>query len=132
VEELSFTCARDALAELHRRMTPQGQRWDLRQAPLIRLQIASTSSESICYALLQLHHSICDHESLKLVVAEAVAYIEGRGNQLPRPVPYRAHVIEACARAKTQDAETFFKAKLDVDEPTAPFGLLDVHGDGTR
>ena len=34
-----------------------------------------------------------------------------------------------CAQAR---AEAFFRSKLgDVDEPTAPFGLLDVHGDGS-
>jgi hypothetical protein len=35
------------------------------------------------------------------------------------------------AYARTHDAKAFFRSKLgEVDEPTAPFGLLNVHGDG--
>src|SRR5207237_9018718 len=42
-------------------------------------------------------------------------------------------VAQALAYARTHDAETFFRGKLGVIEaPTAPFGLLDVHGDGSR
>ena len=48
-------------------------------------------------------------------------------------VPYRNHVAQALAHARTHDAEAFFRSKLaDIDEPTAPFGLLDVHGDGSQ
>ena len=42
-------------------------------------------------------------------------------------------MAQALAYARTQDAEEFFRGRLgDVEEPTAPFGLLDVHGDGSR
>jgi amino acid adenylation domain-containing protein len=37
------------------------------------------------------------------------------------------------ARARTNDGEAFFRRKLgEIDEPTAPFGLLDVHANGDR
>ena len=42
-------------------------------------------------------------------------------------------MAQALAYARTQDAEGFFRGKLgDVDEPTAPFGLLDVRADGSQ
>jgi len=37
------------------------------------------------------------------------------------------------AYARTHDAQGFFRGILaDIHEPTAPFGLLDVHGDGSE
>src|SRR6185312_15560054 len=46
--------------------------------------------------------------------------------------PYRNHVVQTLAHARSDDAENFFRARLaEIDEPTAPFGLLDVHGDGS-
>ena len=53
--------------------------------------------------------------------------------QLPAPVPYRNHVAQTLGQARTEETEAFFRGKLgDVEEPTAPFGLLDVQGDGSQ
>ncbi len=52
---------------------------------------------------------------------------------MPPPIAYRAHVAQTLAYSSRQDAEAFFTQILsDVEEPTAPFGMLDVHGDGAN
>src|SRR5260370_42589228 len=67
------------------------------------------------------------------MLAEVVAHVGGRAGDLPEPVAYRNYVAHALTYARTHDAEAFFRSKLgEIDEPTAPFGLLDVHGDGSR
>src|SRR5205814_1340890 len=109
------------------------QRLDLKRAPLMRLQIAAHPQSSQWYALLQMHHLVCDHGSLETMLAEVMRHVERRADELPDPVAYRAHVAQALAHARKHDAQAFFRRKLaDVDEPTASFGLLDVRGDVTR
>jgi amino acid adenylation domain-containing protein len=114
-------------------MRPEHQRLNLQQAPLMRLQVAADARSGQHYALLQLHHLVCDHESLGIMLSELMAHTEGRANTLPDAMPYRNHVAQALAHARANDAEAFFRGKLaDVDEPTAPFGLLDVQAEGGR
>jgi amino acid adenylation domain-containing protein len=133
VEEISLDHNRDSVKQLKERMRPDRQRLDLRQAPLVRLQIAADPRGAQCYALLRLHHLVCDNESLEAMLAEVMAHIEGHERALPKPLPYRNHVTQALAHARTHDAEAFFRSKLGaIDEPTAPFGLLDVQGDGSQ
>jgi amino acid adenylation domain-containing protein len=132
VEELALARDRDAIEQLRERITPKGQKWNLRQAPLMRLQVAADAAGTNWYALLQLHHVACDHGSLRMLVSEAMSHFEGRSRSLPQPVAYRTHVAQELAKARTHDGEAFFRGKLGtIDEPTAPFGLFDVHGDGT-
>ena len=69
------------------------------------------------------------------MLAEVTAYMEGREHELAAPVAYRNHVAQAVAlsQVRSKDAEEFFKNALgDVDEPTLPFGLADVYGNGSR
>ena len=72
--------------------------------------------------------------TLETVISEVMSLIlRGVQQQLPASVPYRNHVAQALAYARRHDAEAFFRSKLGkIDEPTAPFGLLDVRGDGSR
>jgi amino acid adenylation domain-containing protein len=132
IEELRLGFGNDAIEALRERMKPQHQRLELERAPLMRLLVASVSDSAQCYGLLQLHHLICDHQSLRVLVSEVMECLRGREDQLPAPVPYRRYIAQAGVDAGACDSNEFFKRKLAaIDEPTAPFGLLDVHGDGT-
>jgi amino acid adenylation domain-containing protein len=133
VKEVSFQLDRSIEAQLQEWMRPERQRLDLRQAPLLRLQVAEDLATRQCYALLQLHHITIDHMTLEIVTSEIVAHLEDRAQNLPASLPYRNHVAQSLAYARKHDAEAFFRSKLQaVDEPTAPFGLLDIHGDGSK
>jgi amino acid adenylation domain-containing protein len=133
VEEIVPDRNGDPTQQIQEWIRPERQRLDLRKAPLLKLQVAPDANGANWHALLQFHHIVCDHMTAEAVISEAVAYLEGRALQMPEPVPYRNHVAQSLAHARTHDAETFFRSKLgDIDEPTAPFGLLDVRGDGSR
>ena len=101
MEEIALDRDRDPIEQLKERMRPERQRLDLRQAPLMRLQVAADPHGAQWYALLQLHHLICDHEiDWRSLLAEVIAHLEGRAQQLPEPVPYRNHVAQALAYAR--------------------------------
>src|SRR5262249_17784355 len=56
----------------------------------------------------------------------------GRIEGLPGPLPFRNFVAQARLGINQAEHEAFFREMLgDVEEPTAPFGLLDVQGDGS-
>jgi amino acid adenylation domain-containing protein/thioester reductase-like protein len=133
VKEVALQTDRSTEEQIQEWMRPERQRLDIRQAPLLRLQVAEDRGSGQWYALLQLHHMTIDHVTLEIVTAEVVAHLEGRAQGLPASVPYRNHVAQALAYANKHDAEAFFRGKLqEVDEPSAPFGLLDVRGDGSK
>jgi amino acid adenylation domain-containing protein/thioester reductase-like protein len=132
VEELELAPGGDHMEQLTRHMTSWRHRMDLRKAPLMRLQLAAVAGGTV-YAVLQVHHLACDHQSLQVVVAEALACIAGKEQELPIAVPFRSYVEQTLASIHATQAEQFFRCKLgDMDEPTAPFGLLDTHGNGSR
>ena len=131
VTERSLDSTREPLEQLKQWMSPQEQRLDLRQAPLMRLQIAEDPRSTCWFAILRLHHIIDDGASLEVMISEIVAHMERHAVPTSEPTPYRNHIAAAMAFSETHDVEAFFKEKLgDVDETTAPFGLLDVHADG--
>jgi amino acid adenylation domain-containing protein/FkbH-like protein/thioester reductase-like protein len=133
VAEIALDHERDATEQIREWIKPEGQRLDLRKAPPIQMRVAPDPNSEQWYVLLQLHHITSDHVTVEIVTAEVVAYLEERAQALPESVPYRNHVAQAVTYARTHDAEAFFRSKLaEIDEPTAPFGLLDVYGDGTQ
>jgi len=133
VSEIALDRARDPVEQLKDRMTPKQQRFDLGRAPLMRLQVAVDTEGEDTYALLCLHLLVCDHESVEIVFSEMMAYLTGRMGELPDPVPYRNHIAQVLHHARTHDAKAIFRRKFEgIDEPTAPFGILDVHGDGSE
>jgi len=132
VQEFTLDQNADALGQLQARLH-EPQRMDLRCAPLVRLNIAENKRNGEWFAELQLHHIVDDATSWALMFAEVAAHMRGQGQSLPAPVPYRDHVAQTVARVRLQDAESFFRKKLaGIDEPTAPFGLLDVQAGDSR
>ena len=78
------------------------------------------------------HHLVIDHTTLDAIVAEVHAHFAGRVAQLPTPLPFRTFVAEARLGMRQEEHQAFFRDMLgDIDEPTAPFGLLDVQGNGS-
>jgi hypothetical protein len=133
VSEVELDRDRDPMEQIKEWMKPERQKLDLRQAPLLRLQVAADPCNDQWYVLLQLHHIVCDDTAQAIVRSEVAAHFEGRMARLPQPLPYRNFVAHALAHVRAQDEEAFFRSRLaDIDEPTAPFGLLDVHGTGSR
>src|SRR5205807_4376100 len=84
------------------------------------------------WVMLQLyHHLLIDHTTIEIVREEVAAHLTGRAGQLPEPVAFRNFVAQARLGVSAQEHEAFFRAMLgDVEEPTVPFGLGNVHGDG--
>ncbi|MFS2053633.1 amino acid adenylation domain-containing protein, partial [Variovorax sp. CT11-76] len=125
--------APDAAARLQAHVDPSRYRIDIRRAPLIRAVAAHDAQSGRWLLQLPSHHMVLDHTTLELLVEEITLIQQGREAELPRPVPFRGYVAQARLGVSRAEHEAFFGAMLgDVDEPTAPFGLLDVQGDGTR
>ncbi len=82
--------------------------------------------------LMLQHHLIGDHTTLDLLAEEIHAHLRGREKELPTPLPFRNLVAHARLGVSKEQHKAFFTQMLgDVDTPTAPFGLLEVHGDHT-
>jgi len=62
---------------------------------------------------------------------ETKAFMNSLGHTLPAPQPFRNLIAQARLSHISDDHEGFFKGMLmDIDTPSLPFGLKDVHGQG--
>ncbi|MEU8268265.1 amino acid adenylation domain-containing protein [Sphaerisporangium sp. NPDC049002] len=106
-------------------------RMTLGNAPLLDLVIAEDPHSTRRFLLLSAHHLIEDATSLRLILEELVTHMSGRLERLAPPAPYRDFVAHTLHQLAAGEAEAFFRDRLaDVTEPTTPFGLTDVRGDG--
>ncbi|MEE4150887.1 amino acid adenylation domain-containing protein [Pseudomonas viridiflava] len=118
-------------AQLHGRFDPRHYRLDMTQAPLMRLVHAEDPLNQRITAMLLFHHMALDHMALEVVQHEMQAWLLGEAETLSTPVPYRNYVAQARLGVSPADHEAFFRDMLgDVEEPTLPFGLMNVQGDG--
>src|SRR6202050_285332 len=109
-----------------------GSGMDLRRAPLLDVVVAAEPGTERCLARVQVHHLVQDHTGMDVVMGEVRALLCGEGDRLPVPLPFRDFVAYARLGTPREEHERFFGELLgDVSEPTAPFGLLDVLGDGS-
>ncbi|MDB6372144.1 non-ribosomal peptide synthetase, partial [Photorhabdus bodei] len=121
-----------ASEQLTQRFDPRQHRIDLREAPLLRFVVAQETDGR--WILLQLlHHLIGDHETMEVMHREVQAYLAGQEESLPTPAPFRNLVAQARLGMSQEEHTRFFTDMLaGVDEPTLPFGLTEVHRDGSQ
>jgi len=130
LEETGVSCS--VSERLNAYVDPEHYRIDVRQAPMARAIAAQDSEQGRWLLQLPSHHLVLDHTTLDLLVDEIALIQQGREGELPKPLPFRNFVAQARLGVSPVEHEAFFREKLgDVDEPTAPFGLLDVRGDGS-
>ena len=126
----------DLAQQLYVRFDPRHTRLDVRQAPMLRGYLAHDAAyaegQGQWLLVLLRHHLIGDHTTLEVRQEEIEAHLLGRADQLPTPLPFRTFVAQARLGVSRAEHEVFFRQMLgDVEEPTAPYGLVDVQGDGS-
>jgi amino acid adenylation domain-containing protein len=133
VEEIELDATMgDASEQLYARCNPRRIRIDVRQAPMLRLCIGYDSIRDRWLMVQLLHHLAGDHTTLEVMYEEVQAHLRKEEASLPEPLPFRNLVAQARLGVSREEHEAFFRQMLgDVEEPTAPFGLLDVQGDGS-
>ncbi|MGW1507521.1 amino acid adenylation domain-containing protein, partial [Streptomyces mirabilis] len=105
---------------------------DLRMAPLMRVHIAPEQGSDRWLMLLRGHHIIQDHTSVEVFLGEVHAFLHEQQDQLTPPLPYRSYVAHSRLKTPREEHQRYFAELLgDVTEPTAPYGMLDVLGDGS-
>ena len=78
------------------------------------------------------HHITMDHATRQMMQDEIEAHLLGKADTLPAPLPFRNFVAQARLGVSQQEHANYFRQLLgDLEEPTAPFGLMKVRADGS-
>ena len=127
LEPVSGKTAAEYLSEME-----ASHRWlDVEQGPLLQYVIAQEPGSERWFVLHQTHHLIDDHTTLEKHLHELALLLSDQAAQLPPPEPYRNMVAAARLGNPQSEHDRFFEALLgDIEQPTTPFGLVDVQQDG--
>ncbi|WP_460901673.1 amino acid adenylation domain-containing protein, partial [Paraburkholderia jirisanensis] len=131
VQTVTLDAHTDALQQLLDATDPRTLRLDLQRAPLLRVYQAADPHSDAWFLSLINHHMVSDHVTVELLLEEIVALLQDAAASLAPSLPYRNFIAQTRA-VEPADHEAYFRTQLaDIDEPTAPFGVLDVQGDGS-
>jgi len=123
----------EAADRLLARFDPRRVRLDLHQAPLMKCVVTHDTANGRWLLLWLNHHLTIDHTTLEIMMREAQFHLLGEIDRLLEPLPFRNFVAQAQLRRERGEEEAFFREMLgDVEEPTAPYGLLELQGDGSE
>ncbi|WP_342210364.1 non-ribosomal peptide synthase/polyketide synthase [Xenorhabdus stockiae] len=120
----------DIVTQLREHTDPRRYRINLDRAPLFTADIAHDPAHNEWLMALRFHHLVSDHMTLELIFAEIAQFLTGNTKILPAVLPYR-NFIARTLHVPESEHEAYFRSRLaDIDEPTAPFGILKVQTDG--
>src|SRR5471032_1028329 len=129
ITELTLSPNNDAVAQLMSHTDPRRLRLNLQRAPLLVAHVAADPHSNEWLLSLAHHHIAIDHITLDLILNEVQIILEGEQEKLGQPLHYRDFIAQSRAVPEAVH-EAYFCAQLgDIAEPTAPFGILDAHGD---
>ncbi|PPV02700.1 condensation domain-containing protein, partial [Xanthomonas bromi] len=121
----------DAVQQWRAQLDPSRYRLDLSVAPLLQLHYLYDAARDDWVGMLLIHHLVDDAATLHVLHAELQAFLSGHGDGLAPSIPYRNYVAQARLDGRQAERDAFFQQLLgDVDTPTLPYGLHDIHGDG--
>ena len=130
IEVVTFDPVKDDVAsQLKQQFDPRHYRLDLRQAPMLRVFITYDPVDDRWLMAELSPHLWADHTTLEVMQEEIEAHLSGRTMELPAPLPFRNFVAQTRLGVSREEHEHFFREMLaDVDEPTSPYGLIDIQG----
>ncbi|MFD1299540.1 amino acid adenylation domain-containing protein, partial [Lysobacter gummosus] len=131
VELLTVAEDRPAMQTLLAASDPTRIKLDLEKAPLLRAYVVEDYATGEWLMALLNHHLVDDNYSMQLLHKEVRLILQGQEHLLAAPQPYRNFIARTHAVPDSVH-EAYFRERLgDVDEPTAPFGVLNVQGSDT-
>ncbi|KAF9341316.1 hypothetical protein BGX26_008708, partial [Mortierella sp. AD094] len=132
INELSLKSEEGNIIDQMTKLTdPREHRIHLTRAPLVQFVIAQDADGS-WVAVELLHHIIGDHSTLDIMGAEVQAFYYNRGDTLLQPQPFRNLIAQARSSTGSSGVHEHFFTKMlaEIDTPSLPYGLSDVHHDG--
>ena len=114
------------------RFDPRRFRLDVRKAPMMRLMAAHDRGAWSLGGMWLLHHLVGDHTTLEVMPGGDAGASAGEAGRAAAAAAVSQLRGAGAAGGGAEEHEAFFREMLgDVTEPTAPFGLTDVQGDGS-
>ncbi|MFK4214151.1 amino acid adenylation domain-containing protein, partial [Streptomyces sp. NPDC030920] len=105
---------------------------DIRLAPMLDVTITHDVGGDRWLMALRSHHLTRDHQALEILLDEVRAHLEHQEAGLAEPAPYRDFVAYSRLAVSAEQHRAYFERVLgEVEEPTAPYGVMDTHGDGS-
>jgi len=139
VEALSLSANDSVRNQLNAMVVPIGQSMNISKAPLLSLGTYTDETTSEQYIVFKFHHLIFDHVGLEIIMKEIGEFLQPLSQSLRHSLSvsesaqlaqYREFIAQTHWQAQKVNSAEYFTALLkDVDEVTAPFALIDVHGE---